>query len=354
MIDTVLFDCERLKYPNSGLYTFCRYLGRALLANAESNLKIEYYLPKSSVGIFGNSATYHVQKPWHKLFSPRSSSYAIWHSSNQVSRYFPTSDKVKIVLTIHDLNFLIEKHDKPSKINKYISDIQNKIDRASAIVCISNFVAKEVESNFDLKGKRAITIYNGCTIDENPENTNPNYVPDKPFIFTIGTVLPKKNFHVLPALLQRNDFELIIAGNHSSPEYIQKILEEAKNEGVLERVKIIGPISDRERHWYYKNSLAFVFPSIAEGFGLPVIEAMHYGKPVFLSPHTSLPEIGGDAAYYFQTFEPEEMREIFMQGIENFSKDNMEEKAKLRASQFSWQQTARSYIDLYCKLLQTG
>jgi glycosyltransferase involved in cell wall biosynthesis len=347
----ILFDCERLKYPNTGLYTFCKQLGLTLQTNAPSDFEIEYYLPSSSIGLFGDTAKYHIQKSWHKLFVPGSGAFDIWHSSNQVSRYLPSSSRVKVVLTIHDLNFFIEKNDRPASIKKNLKQIQERIDRASAIVCISKFVANEVESTFDLQGKRAITIHNGCTFDDNIENISPVYIPEKPFLFSIGTVLPKKNFHVLPALLQGNELELIIAGNHSSQQYVHKILEEAKNEGVSGRVKIIGTISDRERHWYYKNSTAFVFPSIAEGFGLPVIEAMHYGKPVFLSNHTSLPEIGGDAAYYFNNFEPNNMRETFNQGMSSFLKDDMEEKAKLRASQFSWQQTAKSYLDLYSRLL---
>ena len=353
MKSRILFDCERLKYENTGLFTFCENLGKALLENAPSDLAMEYYVPANQVGIFGDSAKYHVQKPWHKLIVPGSGSFKIWHSSNQVSRYGPSSSKVKIVLTIHDLNFLIEKQDEPLKIRRNLKKIQQRINKASAIVCISNFVATEVEKNFDLGGKEISIIYNGCTIDEYPEFSSPEYRPEKPFLFTIGTVLPKKNFHVLPALLQDNDLELIIAGNLSSESYVSKIIDEAKKINVGSRVKILGPISDPERYWYYKNALAFVFPSIAEGFGLPVIEAMHYGKPVFLSNHTSLPEIGGDAAYYFENFEPQHMQHVLKEGLENFSHGIMAGKAIERAKFFTWKQTAKSYHELYFQLLQS-
>jgi len=347
----ILFDCERLKYQHTGLFTFCENLGKALLENAPSNLAMEYYVPANQVGIFGDSVKYHVQKPWHKLIVPGSRSLDLWHSSNQVSRYGPSSSKVKIVLTIHDLNFLIEKQSQPAKVSRNLKKIQQRINKASAIVCISNYVAAEVEKHFDLGGKEISVIYNGCTIDEYPEFSSPEYRPVKPFLFTIGTVLPKKNFHVLPALLKDNDLELIIAGNLSSEAYVSKILEEAQKLNVASRVKILGPISDPERYWYYKNALAFVFPSIAEGFGLPVIEAMHYGKPVFLSNLTSLPEIGGDAAYYFENFEPQHMQDVLKEGLENFSQGIMTRKAMERAKLFTWKQTANSYLDLYLKLL---
>jgi glycosyltransferase involved in cell wall biosynthesis len=159
--------------------------------------------------------------------------------------------------------------------------------------------------------------------------------------------LPKKNFHVLPALLQQNDYELVIAGNLSSQTYIAHILAEAEKYKVSDRVKIIGAISNEERSWYYKNCKAFVFPSIAEGFGLPVIEAMHYGKPVFLSTHTSLPEVGADAAYYFENFDAETMQQTLKNGLIDFNESNMMERAKNRAAVFNWDNTAKSYIKIY-------
>ncbi|WP_316792792.1 glycosyltransferase family 1 protein [Pedobacter frigoris] len=343
----ILFDCERLKYPNTGLYTFCESLGKALLNNAEKDQQITTYVPAKAKGIFGYKTDYLVQKSWHKLFIPGTSKFDVWHSSNQVSRYYPSSGNTKIVLTIHDLNFLIEKHDRPARIKNHLLQIQQRINKASAIVCISNFVADQVKEYLDVKNKNLSVIYNGCTINDYTDFNNPGYLPSKPFLFSIGTILPKKNFHVLTALLKENDYELIIAGNLSSPDYVNKIIKEADLFGVRNRVKIIGSISDQERSWYYRNCKAFVFPSIAEGFGLPVIEAMHYGKPVFISTHTSLPEIGADAAYYFENFEPEIMQSALKNGLEDYQTSDMADRARQRAAQFNWDDTARAYLKLY-------
>jgi hypothetical protein len=104
MKSRILFDCERLKYANTGLYTFCEHLGKALQLNAAEDQQIEYYLPENKLGLFGKDVRYHIQKSWHKIFVPNSNSYDVWHSSNQVSPYRPTSRKVKILLTIHEQN----------------------------------------------------------------------------------------------------------------------------------------------------------------------------------------------------------------------------------------------------------
>lgn len=344
----ILFDCERLKYPNTGLYTFCQELGRALMKNAFSEQEITAYVPKSGYGIFGQDTHYTIQRSWHNFFIPGASKFDVWHSSNQVSRYLPSfNSHTKIILTIHDLNFLIEKKHRPARIQKHLEQIQQRINRASIIVCISNFVAGQVKSHLNVENKRLMVIYNGCTTEEYPEFRTPDYVPATPFLYTIGTVLPKKNFHVLPSLLQYNNYELIIAGNLSSEDYINKIKEEAEKYQVSGRVKIIGAITNEERSWYYKNCEAFVFPSIAEGFGLPVIEAMHYGKAVFLSNHTSLPEIGADAAYYFENFAPEHMQKVLLNGLKDYALGKMGLKAKQRADFFNWDETAKAYLQLY-------
>jgi glycosyltransferase involved in cell wall biosynthesis len=99
----------------------------------------------------------------------------------------------------------------------------------------------------------------------------------------------------------------------------KEVMEAAKKFGVEDRVKLIGPATEEEKYWYYKNCEAFLFPSYAEGFGLPVIEAMYHGKPVFISDKTSLPEVGGDAAYYFRNFEPEYMQEVFKEGMRDYA-----------------------------------
>jgi glycosyltransferase involved in cell wall biosynthesis len=150
-------------------------------------------------------------------------------------------------------------------------------------------------------------------------------------------------------LLLDNDYELIIGGlnNHS---YAKQVIAAAETYGVGNRVKLTGPITEEEKYWYYKNCDAFLFPSYAEGFGLPVIEAMHYGKPVFISTKTCLPEIGGNAAYYFHSFESQPMRKAFAGGMQHYQRTQPQQLIKERAAFFSWKKAAQQYIDVYKQL----
>ncbi len=90
--------------------------------------------------------------------------------------------------------------------------------------------------------------------------------------------------------------------------------------------------------------------SIAEGFGLPVIEAMAFGKPVFLSTATSLPEIGGDAAFYFQSFDADDVQEAFKKGMNYYNTVNPVLAIMNRAASFNWDNAAKKYLSVYRSL----
>ena len=276
--------------------------------------------------------------------------YQIWHSTFQGTMYWPHSHKIKKVLTIHDLNFLYEHTGRLQKIKRSLSRLQSIIDKTDTISVISNYVKQDVARHFDIGNKVINVIPNGCSLIRLPYLNDPKLKPSKPFLFTIGAVIPKKNFHVLPSLVAGTDRQLILAGVIPQEDYKNKIIEEAKRFGVESQVLFAGAISENDKQWYYEHCEAFLFPSIAEGFGLPVVEAMSFGKPVFLSTATSLPETGGHEAYYFQSFDPEDMREEFAKGMQHFIEHNPSESLRKRALSFSWNNAALKYLEVYRSL----
>lgn len=346
----VLIDCERTKYPNTGLFHFCLHLGNELVKQCDPLQEaLSFYVPRKQLQLFGNHAHYIVQNPLHKFFHPGTGKFRVWHSAYQNSNYQPFNQHTRVVLTVHDLNFLLERKSEPHKIKKYLRKVQENINRADHIVCISDFTRQTILQHLHLNDKPVEVVYNGCNINQFPGFDQPVYRPSKPFLFTIGTVLPKKNFHVLPCLLKNNDYELVIAGVINQT-YEAKIIEQAKLHGVEKRVKIIGPVYEEDKYWYYLNCLAFAFPSCAEGFGMPVVEAMYFGKPIFISTLTSLPEIGGEAAYYFSNFDPAHMQLVFNKGMQHYAETNAQEKIKQRALQYNWANAGKAYLSIYRSL----
>jgi glycosyltransferase involved in cell wall biosynthesis len=339
----LIFDAERLKYANFGLYHFSMNLGRAIAAAKEKH-NVKFFVPPAYDGFFGNHVHYKKVCLLDKLniFGHRKSD--VWHITNQLSRYIPGKG-IKKVLTIHDLNFLYER---PSarRIKKYLDLVQKKVDNVDHIVCISNFTKRDVEAHLNTRGKQISVIYNGLNQLDPSMAAQPPHIPKRPFFFTLGGMVSKKNFHVLPALVKKSGFDLVIAGDDSQ-SYVQNIQAEVNRWGVQDHVTIVGPITEAEKIWYYKNCRALLFPSLAEGFGFPVIEAMQFGKPVFLSTLTALPEIGGNCAYYFQSFDPEHMRSVLFSGLDDFDARKRELEMKNWASQFQWCSAAEAYWRVY-------
>lgn len=339
----IVIDFERLKNPNTGLYSFSKDLGKELLANA-NDVQLTFFLPKSEVNLFEKSSKI-IFNPIHKIFKPRKND--LWHLTHQGSKFGGN----KNLLTIHDLNFLVEKKGNLAKIKNNLRIIQDNINRSQQIVCISNFTSSQVQEYLKIDNKPISVIYNGCSLENYPDFNEPIYRPQNKFLFSIGTVFRKKNFHVLSNLLINNDFELVIAGILSDRKYVEEILNNAKKNGVASRLHLVGAISDQEKFWYYKNCTAFVFPSIAEGFGLPVVEAMRLGKPVFLSRLNSLPEVGGENAFYFDDFDQESMLRTFELAVPQFDNDELKEKLIQHSMQFSWESAAKKYLKIYKTML---
>lgn len=349
----ILFDCERMKYPHTGLYHFCWELGQELLQQSKgSNLEIDLYAKKKVQQQFGSNPNYLEQRALHKFLMPNLDQWSLWHATHQATDYYPGKEVIASLLTVHDLNFLHETHRSKQKKKSAIDKLQRKLDKADRVVAISAFVANDLKEHMELDPSKLQVIYNGCNIKTVKNLTAPNVQPKGEFLFTIGTVVPKKNFQTLPALLQQNQMQLLIAGAIHDKQTQQQILDQAIALGVADRVLFTGPITETEKYWYYQHCRAFVFPSLMEGFGLPVVEAMAFGKPLFLSTLTSLPEIGGDIAYYFQSFEPAQMQMDLENGLAHYDANpEMVAKILLRAGDFSWKAAAKSYLKTYEQIL---
>ncbi len=282
----------------------------------------------------------------------RSPAYSLWHATHQQVKYLPLNPKTRVLLTIHDLNYLREK--KGPKIEREHRRIARLIKRADAVTVISKFVAGEVKSHFDLQNKPLQVIYNGRPDVSQFPAQQPTWLnASRPYLFSIGIIDRKKNFHALLDLIEKlPNHQLVIAGQNDS-EYAAEMRRMIEQMQLSDRVLLPGPISDAERQWLYENCESFVFPSLTEGFGLPPIEAMTVGKPVFLARRTSLPEIGGNRAFYWDDFTPQHMLDVYHRGMQTFhASPEYPDLLKQAAARFCWNSAARQYVDLYRSILQ--
>jgi len=340
----VLIEMEKLKNPNSGLGQFCLNIGEQFQRICPDNIQLDYYLPAFQKNIFGDKANYVKHTPLHKLLPMSGSEYDVWHCLQQDSHYLPTSKKTKLVLTIHDLNFL-EKY-KGSKQKRKLNHLQKKVDKAAVITVISKFTETMVREFLDVRDKPVQIITNGNSLRIIENATKPEFVSCDDFLFSIGVLSARKNFHVLlPILQQHKNLHLIIAGDKETA-YAKEMIAAAQKIGVTNRLHLVGVITDEQKYWLYKHCKAFVFPSLVEGFGLPMVEAMSLGKPVFASSLGSLPEVGGTHAFYWRNFDAGHLLEVFDAGLKSFTAKNAEQSIQW-ASQFSWENAAKAYLKIY-------
>lgn len=347
----LLIDLSILKNTNCGLGQVALNYGKYFKEQYTPNPEYDVYLlvPESFEGVFGNNVQYLTINWWRKHFLSLIPKFDAWHAIHQLSHFRPVNKSTKYVLTIHDTNFMYEKRERKQK--KLLAKLQKKVNRADQIICISNFAKKDTERFLQIN-KPLKVVLNGVEQLDKGEASKPNFIEnEKEFFFTIGEVKPKKNFHVLLPLMKLfPEKELYIAGR-TGGDYTEKILSIIEKENI-KNVHLVGMISNEERIWFYKNCEAFLFPSLFEGFGLPIIEAMAFGKPVFSSQETSLKEIGGDCAVFWDNFDAMHMKSIMDANLKLFK-----EKPELsinninHARSFSYSKHMMEYETIYSNLI---
>ena len=337
-------DLEKLRNRNSGLGQFAHNLATELANSAQADYT--FYVPESENGTYGHAVNYLNWQRYHQLVGiPLDCD--VWHSIHQEAKYFPRKYR-KLLLTIHDLNFL----HKYTGYKRYraLHRLKQLVAKADALSFISEYTLEQCKQHVDLGTKPHKVIYNGLTINEAAGTTKPAGVVDKPFLFSLGIITAKKNFHVLVDAMQHlPDLVLYIAGNAQS-DYAKQLINTIAQRKLENRVVVLGEITEAEKNWLYQHCEAFVFPSLAEGFGLPVLEALYYGKPTITSKLTALPEIGGGHTTLLDNFEAKHIAENVLKAIKIHQREQVNASIEY-ASTFNWKSAANAYNSFYQELL---
>lgn len=352
MMSRVLIDFGKLKNLYTGLGQISLQYAREMATHA-LNYDLEYLLPVNFIGKFGTQVHYKRNSALIRYCSWCNSNYDLWHAIHQDSAFMPAKN-VPYLLTIHDLNFLEEK--SSAKAAMRLKRLQKKVDRARALTFISKFTERIARENLKINVFSKV-IYNGVEIERFEHSKPPAFMESvlkrkEKIYFTVGVIKEKKNFHTLVHFIEKvKDGILVMAGDVSGG-YARQIREEIERCNLQDRILMPGIISSSERAWLYENCEAFFFPSRVEGFGLPVIEAMSYGKPVFLSTFSSLPEVGGQDAFYWENFNPDYMASVFQENMKTAMTIERVNSRKARARSFNWLKACQDYAELYDMILQ--
>ena len=347
----VLIDLDRLKDLNNGLGQVALNYGNLLGKTDDPHLTFTLLVPENFVGYFGDKVNYEAVTLKRRYFPALCPTYHLWHSIHQNCSYFPAGKSTPFLLTINDLNFLGEK--SKAKTLRRLRILQKIVNRAQRITTISDYTGDIVKQNLNTGDIPIQTVYLGVEVKYFKDARCPDFVPKGKILFSVGVVREKKNYMALIPFMKAlpEEYCLVIAGNKNS-SYADQIEAKVKDLELEKRVILPGLITDEDKCWLYSNCKAVLFPSKYEGMGFPPIEAMRYEKPVFASTFSSIPEICGDKAYYWEDFDPVKMAEFFTSKIKEFAKDvHVGQIVREYSMKYNWENCTRQYIALYKEML---
>jgi glycosyltransferase involved in cell wall biosynthesis len=341
---------------HDGLGEFAVQMGTALAAAAprwaeRDSLHVDFHLRAEHVGLFGPDVGYLPVSRWHRYHHVQPQHYELWHSLHQVNKTLPPAGAGQRLVTIHDLNYVYGRKGWASWRQQRRA--QAMVRRTDLVVAISQHTASDVRQHLGWTGPTEVILRGARPFAGGPQEPLPGWPADgqdgdgKPFLFHLSRMSPSKNPQAIIGLARQwPDMTFIMSGPDGGDT---RALRDATR---LPNVQFHLSISDAQKAWAFAHCAGFLFPSWTEGFGLPPIEAMQFGKAVFLSRLTSLPEIGGDAADYFDDFAPEAMRRVVEAGLARQRSDPARPAAiRAHAARFDADRAAAEYLALYRRLL---
>lgn len=274
----------------------------------------------------------------------------------------PVSGRIPTILTVHDLSFVHYPETFPAKLVAYLNRVVPwSVGRAGHILADSLSTSRDLQSLWGVAAERITVLYSGVNERFRPvdgatlSSVCHRYELDQPFILAVGTVQPRKNYEMLIRAFQpvaeRHPHSLVIVGGRGWLD--EGLPGEIERLGLGDRVKLAGFVDDADLPAVYSAADLLAFPSLYEGFGLPLLEAMACGTPVISSNASSLPEVVTEASAILLSPHDEKAWTTTMLRLleDEHARDELRMAGLARSAQFSWLATARQLADLYAFLL---
>ena len=286
---------------------------------------------------------------WQCLRKIDSGKYDIVHATWYDPYILKKKKNVKLVITIHDMIQEIYKESFPESEREKKRLLAN---RADAIITVSENTRKDVLFFYpEIDSNKVVTVYHGA--NELPSPHKPELVNEKRFVLFVGGRTGYKNFigmldEIAPILLENDDLKLICVGGG---DFSFEEESEIKHKNLVGKVCQITA-TDSELAWFYSNAECFIYPSVYEGFGFPILEAFSCGCPVILNNASCLPEVGGSAVAYFNADKKHELETIVRRVLDDeMYRNKLASLGKERLHEFTWEKTAQETLKVYQRLL---
>ena len=356
------FDAKRAFHNNTGLGNYSRFVMEALLKYFPKN---EYfaYSPKLSNrenGIKGiTPKNKFLWRSWFIKNDLQRDNIQIYHGLSNELPFGKMPSGIKTVVTIHDLIF-----ERYPKLYPFFDTLIYKIKfrkackNADAVVAVSEQTKQDIIDFYGINSEKIHVIYQDCDVAfqekmhlEHIENVKSKYQIKKKYILSVGSIIERKNQASLVAAfheLNLSNYELILVGGHSK---YQDEIEKYIKENNIKNVNILNKVPFKDLPALYQGAALFVYPSFFEGFGIPIVEALHSGIPVVAATGSCLEEAGGEGALYANPLDYNDLADKILQVLVN--KDLRKQlivAGQKHVMQFSAECIAGKFNELYQKL----
>ncbi|MGC9336018.1 MAG: glycosyltransferase family 4 protein [Anaerolineae bacterium] len=370
----IYIDVSAAVHAKAGIGRYAESLARALIARDPERFALFYNRiqgtqpPEGLEGVPARTvrAGY---KPWrmavwlgHAIgmgFNRLVPDAALFHATEHL---LPPLRGVPTVLTVHDMIFrLFPEHQKPLNYWYLNRAMPVYCRRAGAIITVSEASKRDIVAEYGLDPERVKVIYEAASPEFRPalaeavEDARRHYGLPERYLLHVGTIEPRKNLTRLVEALERlhdEGLQIPLVVLSAKGWLYDDFFSRLETLRVRDAVHFTGYIPGADLPLLYNGSTALVMPSVYEGFGLPVLEAMACGTPVVSSNTSSLPEIGGQAALYFDPYDVEAIAAAIRAAwTDQDLRASLREEGLVQAGRFSWERAARETQAVYEEVL---
>jgi glycosyltransferase involved in cell wall biosynthesis len=285
---------------------------------------------------------------WHKKLVPRAPGYAAVLCPEFRMPRWPGVARVGVIHDIHPVLGLNQAD--PDERKRIVGDLLDYVGRAQRLIFVSHYTRREFSEHFEFPAELGHVVHHGVGPEfrlhsaAEKDSVRQRYGLQQPYFLWSGAPRPSKNLERLLrafAIAAVGECQLAISGDHSE-EQRSALLHEIVRLGIGGRVRLLGYVPDADIPPLFATAQAYLFPSLHEGFGMPILEAMASGTPVLTSTTTACPEAAGGHA---ELVDPLSVEDI-ARGIEAVSRCGAErvEAARAYAGSMTWAQTARNTL----------
>ena len=311
-----------------------------------------------------NCPTYPLWEQWALPRAAKKYGIEILHCTSNTA---PIWCNIPLVLTLHDIIFLEPRDKQNHSLYQNMGwlyrrlNVPRILDKCHRIITVSNFEMENIISKLNIPRERMAMIYNGYNEwfkpVEDKDEIYKNYIPESGYFFFLGNTDPKKNTErtlvAYSKYLAKSCIKRKLLMADLDPEYLNGIIERNHIENIRENIVMPGYIVNSDLPYIYHHAFAFLYTSLRESFGIPLLEAMACGTPVITSNTSSMPEIGGKEAILVNPEKSDEITEMMLRlETDNDFYEHQRAVGLERAKLFSWKKTAENLLKLYQEVYQ--